>query len=243
MSLGDRIRTARRDKKLSQPQLAKLAKVGQSTISDLENNKKSTSADNMEAIAQVLGVTSSYLLTGKMSVSINEHVKNIENDVSKKIENVSRFGGVSFPASELITIKYYSDMPVSCGYGSFGEVLEQEAEDLTINYSGLKDRHILPSMCAAFPAIGDSMSPTIKDKDIVFVDLDRTTIRDGKVFAICHGGLFKFKRLYNLPMGGVRIVSDNHAEFPEERLTAQEIIDQQFEVIGWAWSWQSMESW
>ncbi|MNE92257.1 HTH-type transcriptional regulator PrtR [compost metagenome] len=95
----------------------------------------------------------------------------------------------------------------------------------------------------AFPASGDSMLPTIKDKDTVYVDLERTTVRDGKVFAICHGGLFKFKRLYNLPLGGIRIVSDNAAEFPEERLTAQEIIDQQFEIIGWAWSWQSMESW
>ena len=95
----------------------------------------------------------------------------------------------------------------------------------------------------AFPASGDSMLPTIKDKDTVYVDLERTTVRDGKVFAICHGGLFKFKRLYNLPLGGIRIVSDNAAEFPEERLTAQEVIDQQFEIIGWAWSWQSMESW
>ena len=107
----------------------------------------------------------------------------------------------------------------------------------------MKDRHIHQSKCVALPASGDSMLPTIKDKDTVYVDLERTTVRDGKVFAICHGGLFKFKRLYNLPLGGIRIVSDNSTEFPEERLTAQEIIDQQFEIIGWAWSWQSMEHW
>lgn len=244
MSIGDRIRTARRDKKLSQGELAKLAKVGQSTVSDLENNKKGTSAENMEAIASVLGVSSSYLLSGKASsFNIVEHAKSIKNDVDEKLKTISNIDGMISINDDLISIKYYSDIPVSCGFGSFGEVLEKASEELTISYSGLKDRHIYPSMCVAFPASGDSMLPTIKNKDTVFVDLERKTIRDGKVFAICHGGLFKFKRLYNLPMGGVRIVSDNHNEYPEERLTAQEIIDQQFEIIGWAWSWQSMDTW
>ena len=44
-------------------------------------------------------------------------------------------------------------------------------------------------------------------------------------------------------LSGIRIVSDNNAEYPEERLTAQDVIDQKFEIIGWAWSWQTMETW
>ena len=68
-------------------------------------------------------------------------------------------------------------------------------------------------------------------------------IKDGKIFAICLGGLFYCKRLYNLPLGGVRIVSDNSVEFPEIQLSAQEIIDQQLEIIGWVWQISSLESW
>ena len=238
MSVGNRIRSARRDLKLSQPELAKRAKVTQSTISDLENDKKSTSAENMEAIAQALGVSSSYLLTGKQSFANGEN-----NTIHQIAEHASNTDEITYQINNLVKIKYFPNLPISCGFGSFGEVLEQDYEEITVNYNSLKDRHIHQSACVAFPASGDSMLPTIKDKDTVYVDMDRTTIRDGKVFAICHGGLFKFKRLYNLPLGGVRIVSDNAAEFPEERLTAQEIIDQQFEIIGWAWSWQSMENW
>jgi len=222
---------------MSQPELAKKAKVSQSTISDLENDKKSTSAINMEAIAQVLGSSSSYLLTGKQEFKENK------GTVDQIIEHVNNNDEIIYQINNLVKIRYYPNLSISCGSGSFGEVLEQEHEEITINNKALKDRHILQANCVAFPASGDSMLPTIKDKDIVYVDLDRTTIKDGKVFAICHGGLFKFKRLYNLPLGGVRIVSDNAVEFPEERLTAQEIIDQQFQVIGWAWSWQSMENW
>lgn len=237
MSVGNRIRTLRRSLSMSQPELAKKAKVSQSTISDLENDKKSTSAINMEAIAQVLGSSSSYLLTGKQEFKENK------GTVDQIIEHVNNNDEIIYQINNLVKIRYYPNLSISCGSGSFGEVLEQEHEEITINNKALKDRHILQANCVAFPASGDSMLPTIKDKDIVYVDLDRTTIKDGKVFAICHGGLFKFKRLYNLPLGGVRIVSDNAVEFPEERLTAQEIIDQQFQVIGWAWSWQSMENW
>lgn len=64
MTLGDRLRALRNEKGLKQPQLARLAKVGQSTISDLENNKKGTSADSLARIASVLGTTSDYLLRG-----------------------------------------------------------------------------------------------------------------------------------------------------------------------------------
>ena len=219
---------------MSQPDLAKRAKVGQSTISDLENDKKSTSAINMEAIAQVLGTSSSYLLTGKQES---------KSAIDQIVEHVNNKDEVLYQINNLVKIRYYPNLPISCGSGAFGEVLDQDYEELTINSNSLKDRHIHQKYCVAFPASGDSMLPTIKDKDTVYVDLERTTVRDGKVFAICHGGLFKFKRLYNLPLGGIRIVSDNAAEFPEERLTAQEIIDQQFEIIGWAWSWQSMEHW
>lgn len=230
MSIGNRIRTLRRSLNLSQPELAKLAKVGQSTISDLENDKKGTSAEKMDSIAAVLGTSSKYLLTGK-------------EEVTSKTRNEEEFLKNSIPLDDQVEIKFFEDVAFSCGDGSFVEALEKEAKRITISSMPLRERNINSNNCVAMPATGDSMFPTIKDRDIVYVDIERKTIKDGKVFAVCHGGLFKFKRLYQLPLGGVRIVSDNAAEYPEERLTAQDIIDQQFEVLGWAWSWQSMENW
>ena len=75
MSIGNRIRTLRRSLNLSQPELAKLAKVGQSTISDLENDKKGTSAEKMDSIAAALGTSSKYLLTGKEEVTSKTKMK------------------------------------------------------------------------------------------------------------------------------------------------------------------------
>ena len=245
MSVGNRIRTLRRAMNLSQPELAKKAKVGQSTISDLENDKKGTSAEKMDAIAEALNTTTKYLLSGKDDAFKPSDEQNAEFKFeSKKEQGIDILKQIVSPySSDEIEIRYFDELQVSCGFGSFGEVLEKDAKRLVVSKKPLQDRNINPRDCIALPATGDSMYPTIKDKDTVYVDLARNTIKDGKIFAICHGGLFKFKRLYQLPLGGVRIVSDNAAEYPEERLTAQEIIDQQFEIIGWAWSWQSMENW
>ena len=68
-------------------------------------------------------------------------------------------------------------------------------------------------------------------------------IKDGKIFAICLGGLFYCKRLYNLPLGGVRIVSDNSEEYPEINLTTEEKETQQFQIIGWVWQITRIERW
>ncbi len=234
MSVGNRIRTLRRSLNMSQPELAKKSNVGQSTISDLENDKKGTSAENMEAIASALGTNTLYLLKGyeeKMSA------------MDKIIELERNFKYQAEEERKEVLIKFFDDIPLLNGADAYFEYFKTEAKTLSIKEMFLKQRNIKTNECFALVANSDSMFPTIKNSDIVYIDIGRDNIKDGKVFAVCHGGLFKFKRLYQLPLGGVRIVSDNAAEYPEERLSAQEIIDQQFEVIGWAWSWQSMESW
>lgn len=228
MSVGDRIRSLRREKKWSQPVLAKQAGVAQSTISDLENDKKSTSAENMQAIADALGTDTNYLINGKPS----PHLSKVEVwDANTQLEE------------DEVEIKFFKDFKVACGSGTVGEALESEWRRLRISKSTLRNLGISKDNCVAMTAEGSSMKPTINDGDTVYVDLGRKTIKDEKVFAICHGGLFKFKRLYSLPFGGVRIVSDNDEEYPEEKLTAEQIKEQEFEIIGWAWSWQTTETW
>lgn len=228
MSVGDRIRSLRREKKWSQPVLAKQAGVAQSTISDLENDKKSTSAENMQAIAEALDTTTTYLINGG---SKPQAVKVEDWDSLTPLED------------DEVEIKFFKDFKVACGSGTVGEALESEWRRLRISKSTLRNLGISKDNCVAMTAEGGSMKPTINDHDTVYVDLGRKMVKDGKVYAICHGGLFKFKRLYNLPFGGIRVTSDNHEEYPEERLTAEQIKEEEFEIIGWAWSWQTTETW
>ncbi|AOA58300.1 S24 family peptidase [Acinetobacter larvae] len=142
-----------------------------------------------------------------------------------------------------VEIPFFKDFSFACGSGCINEYIANETRKLRIPKATLRNLSITKENAVAATASGDSMSPTISDGDTIHVDLGRKTIKDGKIFAVCIGGLHYAKRLYNLPFGGVRIVSDNDAEFPEITLTANEIASQQFEVIGWVWQIARIEKW
>lgn len=66
-----------------------------------------------------------------------------------------------------------------------------------------------PNKLAAMRASGESMEPTIHDGDSLLVDTSQVTVSDGKVYALWYDGGERVKRLFRLPGGGLRIVSDN----------------------------------
>lgn len=64
MSVGERLKLARKARKLSQDRLAQLSSTSQSTISDIERGRN-TSSKELPAIAAVLGVSALWLSTGR----------------------------------------------------------------------------------------------------------------------------------------------------------------------------------
>lgn len=64
MSIGQRVREARKDAKLTQTQVAKKSGIKQSTVSDLERGVSASSSE-LVAIAMAVGVNPSWLQTGK----------------------------------------------------------------------------------------------------------------------------------------------------------------------------------
>lgn len=142
-----------------------------------------------------------------------------------------------------VEIPFFKDFSFACGSGSISEAMANETRKLRMAKSTLRNLTVEKNNAIAATASGDSMSPTIKDGDTIYVDLGRKTIKDGKIFAVCIGGLFYCKRLYNLPFGGVRVVSDNSDEFPEIQLTADQIKEQDFQITGWVWQISTLERW
>lgn len=142
-----------------------------------------------------------------------------------------------------VEIPFFKDFSFACGPGSISEAIANETRKLRMAKSTLRNLTVEKNNAIAATASGDSMSPTIKDGDTIYVDLGRKTIKDGKIFAVCIGGLFYCKRLYNLPFGGARIVSDNSDEFPEIQLTADQIKEQDFQITGWVWQISTLERW
>lgn len=146
-----------------------------------------------------------------------------------------------------IEIPFYKDFKFACGSGKFGEKAIKETRRLRISKLTLRNRGIEFINASAATATDNSMAPTINEGATILIDCGRKKIKDGQIFIFQHGdgefADYRCKRLYNLPLGGVRIVSDNAEEYPEERLSAQEIQDQHFVVLGWVFSVQQMFTW
>lgn len=138
-----------------------------------------------------------------------------------------------------VEIPFYKDVLISCGSGCLTEIIGKETRKLRLSKSTLRQYGVENSNAYALTAFGDSMSPIINNGATVYVDVGRTSIVDGKIYAINHGGLFKFKYLYRMPKGGVRIVSANKDEYPEEVLTAEDVLNQEFEVVAYAFNVQN----
>lgn len=62
---GDRVREARKAKKMTQYELSELATISQVTVSVIENSHNGTYVDTAIKIAKVLDVSLDWLLLGK----------------------------------------------------------------------------------------------------------------------------------------------------------------------------------
>ena len=65
--VGDRIRKRRLELSWTQDQLCQKAGISKGFLSDLENGKRSVSAENLLDIARALSLSLDYLMTGKAS--------------------------------------------------------------------------------------------------------------------------------------------------------------------------------
>lgn len=229
--ISDRIIRRMKDLSLKQTDLVKATGLSKGTVSKWVSGVNTPSADVLPALAKALQTTSDWIISG------GDSIKFIEN------QSIEVWDENTPLDDDEVEIPYFDNFSFACGHGSVGEAMANQTSKLRLAKLTLRNLGIQHSETFAARASGESMSPTIKDGDTVHVDMGKKIIKDGKVFAICHGGLLMIKRLYNLPLGGVRIVSDNAIEFPEVRLSAQQIKEEEFEIVGWVWQVSSLDTW
>jgi phage repressor protein C with HTH and peptisase S24 domain len=70
---------------------------------------------------------------------------------------------------------------------------------------------------------GESMTPTISDGDTVMIDMGRTRIKSGSIYALGIEDTIIVKRLEYLVSGTIRIISDNRQEYAPYEANPQNI--------------------
>ncbi|MDO3524522.1 S24 family peptidase [Ralstonia pseudosolanacearum] len=101
------------------------------------------------------------------------------------------------------------DVALSAGHGRETWHIE-EKEPLPFQADYIRRLDASPKNLVAVKVRGDSMEPRLFDDDTVVVDkADRRIPAGGGVFALVYAGEMLVKRLFRLPDGSLRVVSDN----------------------------------
>ena len=159
MSIGENIKAVRKEKGLTQIQLAKKANISRSYLGDIEGDRYNPSVETLRAIGTALGVDASFFLASQIPniypIDPNEPV-------------------CIFPVIGSI----------SAGYD--GNAVEEETGDFCTFTK--RDMHGLSaSDCFVLRVSGDSMYPEIKHGDCVLVQRC-SSVESGQIAVILYDG-------------------------------------------------------
>lgn len=206
MIIGDRIEACLAAKGWSQAELARRVGVSQQTIWKLVSGG-STTSKYLVPIARELETSPEYLLGEVDDPSLTGIVERPSSIVAAKLAN-----------ADPDTVEL-NEFDLSFGLGSaFIHDVPVTGVRRVFSRSWIRNFTNSPFEYLMFATgIGDSMTPTILDADIVLIDtFDRTPRFADKIWAIEMGGLGSIKRLRPTKDGqGMRLLSSN-PDVPED---------------------------
>lgn len=231
MTVGSRVKEARKKAGLSQLQLAEAIGVKQPTISELERGE-SQSSSYLIQIAQVCNVEPSWLQTGVIALNevhrssfssavIDENQKTYLAFTATPIGSFDLWDSSTPLGDNEVEIPFYREVELSAGNGS-SVVKENTGFKLRFAKSTLKRQGVSVENAACVVVSGNSMQPVLPDKATVGIDTANTRVKDGEMYAVDHDGLLRVKILYRLPGGGYRLRSYNREEYPDEDIPGQQ---------------------
>ncbi|HDR1156729.1 TPA: helix-turn-helix transcriptional regulator [Pasteurella multocida] len=122
-----------------------------------------------------------------------------------------------------VEVPFLKDIRFAAGNGFSDDIMDYNNFKLRFSKATLRKQGVQYDNAVCITADGDSMEPVIPDGATVGIDRGNTTIKDGKIYAINHGGLLRIKILHKMPNEQVRIRSYNPDSAPEEVVDLKEI--------------------
>lgn len=126
-------------------------------------------------------------------------------------------------SNDEIEVPFFKEIRLSAGNGFADDIMDYNNFKLRFSKATLRRQGVSYENAVCVTADGNSMEPVIPDGTTVGIDLGNKTIRDGKIYAINHGGLLRIKILYNMPNNQVKIRSYNSEEHPDEVANLEDI--------------------
>lgn len=225
-TLAERLKIARTSQGLSQKALGDLIGVSQAAIQKIEVGKASQTTKIFD-LSTVLKVRPEWLASGEGPMRKSESEAEPTNIKESRLKAVV-WEDVEQDRDEFVTVPLLN-VSLSAGNGSC-EVEESSEFSLVFRRYYLSKIGVPESAAKLVRVTGNSMEPTLHDGDIVGVNIQDTSIRDGKTYAICQADLLRVKTLIATPTM-VIIRSINRGEYPDEVMSREEF-QQNVRVIG-----------
>lgn len=235
-TLADRLNARMTELGMTQERLARLAKVSQTAIHKLSTGKSKESR-KLFLIADALGVSPHWLATGQGPM---EGITQVHSSVVKVLPSAVTALGIGtpiitwdkpedLPEGEFVIVPRF-DVHVSAGNGHVVCEEQNHEQGQAYRTDSIRNMRLSAKNLMTVYAKGESMEPSIYAGDALLVDRSQTAVQDRLVYILRYGDEVRVKRLFRRPDGGLRIVSDNAAAFPEEVVPANEM--QHIEIIG-----------
>lgn len=222
-TLGERLKFAR-EPAWTQKALSDATGISQNALSNYENNKRMPKVEFVPKLCAALGVSSEWLLNGKGEMRPDSGTKHPDSAPATAIFPVVY---EAQDGEDLLNVPLVAAR-LSAGTGSLQ--VDSDVETYFAFSSAFLHRKGNPQRMVVMRVEGDSMSPEIRDGDMVLIDQSKTEIRLGRIFAVGFEDSIYLKRIDKEP-GKLLLKSVNPAYKPIEiRLVGQEA--DSFRVIG-----------
>ena len=157
-----------------------------SVISKVERNLSALLSDGLTKAAQVLDISTDYLLglTDDPTPAADRD-SGTEAPSREKVLPFIPAGKSASLDDEFESVRRYdrSSLRLAAGSHSFSDI-ESAAGEVRFRRDWLRAHHLKAASLVLLDATGDSMAPAIRDGDSVLVDESRTKPVDGRVFAV-----------------------------------------------------------
>jgi phage repressor protein C with HTH and peptisase S24 domain len=226
VNLNERLKLAMSDPKVTGTALSKACKVSTATVSEwLSGEIKEIKSTNLLAAAKFLNISPEWLASGvgpMRKTYVYEPFPALSVQEPLKTYEINLQNNPAYPAVKRVKFK------LSAGISGFGvEYDEGDNTPLVFNRSWYEGNGYTPANLFAVSVSNGSMEPGLHHGDVVIVNTDSTTPKDGKVFAANYEGEMVIKRLVR-DAGQWWLSSDN----ADQRRYPRKACDENCQIIG-----------
>lgn len=221
-TIATRLRETRLEKDWTQEVLAKKSGVSQGTIGNIESGAR-RALGSLPRIAEALGVRHNWLRDGDLpKLEEIQRATVLVAMEEQAVYTINLQNNPDYPAIKRVKFK------LSAGVSGFAVDYDQgDNTPLVFNRSWYENNNYTPAKLFAVSVSNGSMEPGLHHDDVVVVNTDSITPKDGKVFAVNYEGEMVIKRMVR-DAGQWWLRSDN----PDQGAYPRKVCDEHCIIIG-----------